>query len=127
MIVKTTTPKVIDQFLLLQDGIVLDKASTPSFLHFKRVNENKNFQVAVGSVDGDGKREVIGVVANAIPRPGHTSVRISSEIDGGGGRLVGTTHSLGEMIRRRLSAYWRLGLFKDMSHLPKTVVVIGVG
>jgi hypothetical protein len=124
MIVKTT-PYTVNRFLLLQGGIVLDKASTPSFLRYDRVNENKDFQVAVGSVDGDGKRKIIGVVANAIPRPGYTSVRISSEIDNHS-RRVGATHSLGELVRQRLSLYWRKGLFKDMSHLPKTVVVIGV-
>lgn len=118
--------KLTTIFLLLQGGTVLDKTATPSFLHFDRVNENKGFQVAIGIVNEFGKRVIIGVVANAIPRPGHTSVRISSEVDDHN-RLVGATHSLSEMIRRRLSAYWRLGLFKDMSHLPKTVVVIGVG
>jgi hypothetical protein len=125
MIVKNTGEYVVSRFLLLQGGVVLDKASTPSFLRYSRVDENRDFQVAVGSVDGDGKRKIIGVVANAIPRPGYTSVRISSEVDDHW-RRVGATHSLGELVRQRLSLYWRKGLFKDIPHLPKTVVVIGI-
>jgi len=112
-------------FVLLQQGKILDRAATPSFLRFSRVNENKDFQVAVGRINSDGKREILGVVANAIPRPGYTSVRISSEIDNHS-RRVGATHSLSELVRQRLSLYWRTGLFRDISYLPKTVVVIGV-
>ena len=122
MIVKT---KLATIFLLIQDGAVLDDAATPSFLHFKRANQNKDFQVAVGCINESGKKEILGVVANAIPRPGYTSVRISSEIDNHS-RRVGATHSLSELVRQRLSLYWRTGLFRDISYLPKTVVVIGV-
>jgi hypothetical protein len=115
----------IDRFLLIQYGTVLDEAATPSFLHFKRVNENRDFQVAVGCTDRSGKKKVLGVVANAIPKYGYSSVRISSEIDDHN-RLVGIALSLGEMIRQRLSVYWRKGRFDNPSQLPQTVVVIGV-
>ena len=124
MIVKTAPPKV-DRFLLIQGGTVVDEAATPSFLHFKRVNENKDFQVAVGCSDKSGKKKVLGVVANAIPKYGYSSIRISSEIDDAS-RLVGAALSMGELIRQRLSVYWRKGRFDNPSQLPQTVVVIGV-
>jgi hypothetical protein len=122
----TTAPlKATTVFVLLQEGEIVDRAATPSFLHFDRVNEKKGFQVAVGRINDSGKREIVGVVANSIPRYGYSALRISSEIDDHN-RLVGAALSPAEMIRQRLSVYWRKGRFDDLGQLPQTVVVMGV-
>lgn len=125
MTTKTAPPIIATVFVLLQGGKILSKAATPSSLHFKHVNENKDFQVAVGHIDDKGKRKILGVVANSIPRPGYAALRISSEMDNYN-RLVGAALSPTEMIRQRLSVYWRKGRFDDLSALPQTVIVVGV-
>lgn len=112
-------------FLLIQDGAVVDDSATPSFLNFDCVNENKGFQVAFGHINEFGKREILGVVANYIPTPGHTCFRVSSGVDNQN-RLVGSSVPPYELIKSRLSVYWRQGLFDDLCNLPQTVVVIGV-
>jgi hypothetical protein len=121
MIVKT---KSTTMFVLIQ-GDVVDEAATPSFLRFDRVNENKDFQVAVGCINESGKKEIHGVVANSIPRPGATSYRISSEIDGQG-RRIGASLPAAEIMRQRLSVYWQKGRFADLSNLPQIIVVMGI-
>jgi hypothetical protein len=111
-------------FILIQ-GDVVDEAATPSFLRFDRLNEDRDFQVAVGCINDDGKKEIHGVVANSIPRPDANSYRVSSEIDGHG-RRVGASLPSSELIRQRLSVYWQKGRFSDLTTLPQTVVVIGI-
>ena len=125
MITKTAPVKLAMTFLLIQDGVVLHKSATPSFLRFDRVNEDKDFQVALGCLNEFGKREVLGTVANAIPKYAATSYRVSSAIDADN-RLVGPTTPMYEIVRQRLSVYWRKGQFDDLRNLPQTVVVIGV-
>jgi hypothetical protein len=124
--IMTTEPvKLAKTFLLIQDGVVLHKSATPSFLRFDRVNEDKNFQVAIGCLNELGKKEVVGTVANAIPKYASMSYRVSSAIDSDN-RLVGCALPMTEIIRQRLSVYWRKGQFDDLCNLPQTVVVIGV-
>jgi hypothetical protein len=89
------------------------------------LNEDRDFQVAVGCINDDGKKEIHGVVANSIPRPGADSYRVSSEIDGRG-RRVGASLPSSELIRQRLSVYWQKGRFSDLTTLPQTVVVMGI-
>ncbi len=122
MIVKT---RLAMTFLLIQGGTVLDGTATPSFLHYNRVNDRKGFQVAVGCVNEFGKKEILGVVANSIPKPGSTYLRLSSEIDNANRRGVSLL-SPAEIIRQRLYIYWQKGRFDDLCQLPQTIVVVGV-
>jgi len=110
-------------FLLIQ-GKVVNVSSRPDMLDYSLIDDNNDFQVAVGCINEFGKAEVVDVAAEAYPTPGCVYWIVSSDLDGYN-RMIGITGSMAEFVQGRLCIYLRQGRFHDLCCLPQLITIRG--
>lgn len=111
------------RFLLVQ-GEVVDVSVQPDTLVYCFIDDENDFEVAVGCINEFGKPEIVGIVGEVCPMEDCTVWRISSALDGYN-RMVGIVGCMADLIRNRLGTMFRQGQFSDLCDLPQPVTIRG--
>ena len=119
-----TTPAAV--FILIQNNRMLGRDILPEFLRTEKLDAYAGFKIAIGRVNGRGKRAIAGVVADVAPLSGAKTWRISSDADGLC-RLIGASMCPAELVIKRLDTMHRAGKFSDLANLPMRIVLTTFG
>jgi hypothetical protein len=109
------------QFLLIQEGEVVDHADKPSSLMWSTIDQYAGFQVAIGTVNEFGAKEIAGVVAVVDKLAGYNTWFVTSYQDGYR-REVSAAMRPGTFVLRRLSVAYENGDFRDLVNLPEPIL-----
>ena len=97
--------------MLVQEDDILDVCQDPNFLMWCCIEDNKDFHVAVGVINEEGRREVVGTCADFRAMEGGLVYYITSEMDGYH-RMIGKTGA-GDLIRNRVCTLYGKGSLSD--------------
>jgi hypothetical protein len=107
-------------FMLVQGNEILDCCQSPVALMWTMLSEKENFKVAVGVVNEEGKREIVGTCGEFKTRPNSTVLYLTSEMDGYL-RLVSKGDPVGVM-RNRVCTLFNKGMLSDPCNLQRVML-----
>jgi hypothetical protein len=105
-------------FLLIQDGVIVDRTIFISFLRTNKIAEYAGFKIAVGYIQ-NGKRWVAGLLADVAPLIGQHYWSLSSE-DYDNVIIDGRDYKPVNFIMHYLRDYNGDGRLADPNDLPQT-------
>lgn len=104
-------------FVLVQDNEPVDSSQHPAALIWSALDDDKDFKVAIGVIDGDGHKEIIGICAEYIAGEGEIFY-LTSDMDGWM-RTINRADDSVEVIRSRLCQLFNMKRFSDPFNFTK--------
>jgi hypothetical protein len=106
--------------MLVQEDEILDVCQDPNFLMWCCIEDNKDFHVAVGVINEEGRREVVGTCADFRACPCMSECYITSDVDGFS-RLLGKA-SPSDTVRNRVCTLYCQGKLNDPCCFSKVLM-----
>jgi hypothetical protein len=110
-------------FMLVQDGEVLDCCQNPNALMWTLLNDDADFSVAVGVINEEGTREIVGTCAEFKTKPDSTIAYLTSDMDGY--RRLVSKGDAADCIRNRVCMLFGAGRLADPCNFSKVEMVEG--
>jgi hypothetical protein len=108
-------------FMLIQDDDVLDCCQDPTVLMWSLLDRASYFVVAVGVINEEGKREIVGKCAEFHADPNGTVFYITSDVDGYL-RLINKAGGPVDCIRNRIGTLYTKGMLSDPCNFSHIVL-----
>jgi len=108
--------------MLIQDKEVLDCCQDPHALMWSLLEE-KDFCVAVGVINEEGRREIVGTCAEFTTQVGSKVAFLTSPIDGN--RRLVSKGGIVACIRERVCLLFRYGLLSDPCNFSRVLMLEG--
>jgi|WetSurMetagenome_2_1015567.scaffolds.fasta_scaffold01858_21 hypothetical protein len=111
-------------YMLVQDNDVLDCCQSPNALLWTALDPTKNFAVAIGVINEEGQKEVVGTCATFEAKADGTVYYLTSDIDGYM-RMVNKAGGPVETIKDRVCFLYKQGYLSDPCNFSKIALVEG--
>ncbi len=110
-------------FMLVQGDEVLDCCQNPNALLWTLLNDADDFSVAMGVINEEGKREIVGTCADFKAMAGSTVAHITSDMDGY--RRLVCNGAAAECIRNRVCTLYKNGQLDDPCNFARVILQEG--